>query len=377
MGKSAQPSAPDGDGDKPPVTRRKQVAQADIPSMSLRDALRVPRGLAEYAFRPVSPLDAAKAIGMQPASGHFRMLMGAAQAYGLTEGGAFAEKVAATDLARRIVKPTVEGDDMVAMREALLRPRVVREFLTGYKNNKVPRKDIAINVLEGMGVPPDHVERVLKQILDDAQDVGFITVAGSSEYIQLDGINLIAVRGDAEPVDDVPSPTSEPVPFPTADPTPTSAVGAAEAKRVYITHGSNKAFVELLKKFLKFGDMEAVVSVEKETVSQPVPQKVIGDMRGCGAAIIHVDAERRLLDAEGNEHILINENVLIEIGAAMALFGRRFILLVRNGVQLPSNLQGLYEVRYDGEVLDAEVAMRLLEAIADIKNHPLPGGLAA
>jgi len=57
----------------------------------------------------------------------------------------------------------------------------------------------------------------------------------------------------------------------------------------------------------------------------------------------------------------------------MALYGRRFILLVREGVKLPSNLQGLYEVRYSGEGLDAAVAMRLLEAIADIKNHPLPG----
>lgn len=99
--------------------------------------------------------------------------------------------------------------------------------------------------------------------------------------------------------------------------------------------------------------------------------------RRCGAAIIHVDAERKLIDADGNEHIVLNENVLIEIGAAMALYGRRFILLVREGVKLPSNLQGLYEVRYEGDGLDAAVAMRLLEAIADIKNHPLSGAVAA
>jgi predicted nucleotide-binding protein len=65
--------------------------------------------------------------------------------------------------------------------------------------------------------------------------------------------------------------------------------------------------------------------------------------------------------------------VLIEIGAAMALYGRRFILLVLDGVTLPSNLQGLYEVRYVGEALDGEATIRLLEAINDIKNNPLPG----
>ena len=64
--------------------------------------------------------------------------------------------------------------------------------------------------------------------------------------------------------------------------------------------------------------------------------------------------------------------MLIEIGAAMALYGKRFILLVKNGVQLPSDVKGLYEVRYDGEQLDGEVTIRLLKAIKDMKTRPLP-----
>ena len=64
--------------------------------------------------------------------------------------------------------------------------------------------------------------------------------------------------------------------------------------------------------------------------------------------------------------------MLIEIGAAMALYGRRFILLVKEGIKLPSNLQGLYEVRYRGDALDGDATIKLLEAINDIKNHPLP-----
>ena len=73
------------------------------------------------------------------------------------------------------------------------------------------------------------------------------------------------------------------------------------------------------------------------------------------------------------QHVLLNPNVLIEIGAAMAFYGKRFILLVRDGVKLPSNLHGLYEVRYAGDILDASATIKLLEAIKDIKNHPLPG----
>ncbi|MCQ4575487.1 MAG: nucleotide-binding protein, partial [Candidatus Brocadiales bacterium] len=113
-------------------------------------------------------------------------------------------------------------------------------------------------------------------------------------------------------------------------------------------------------------------SIEKQSVSKPVPDKVMDEMRGCGAAIIHVDAEQTLIDKDANEHSIINPNVLIEIGAAMALYGRRFILLVREGVQLPSNLQGLYEVRYQGNDIDRDATIRLLEAIKDIKNNPTP-----
>jgi predicted nucleotide-binding protein len=143
-------------------------------------------------------------------------------------------------------------------------------------------------------------------------------------------------------------------------------------RRVFITHGKNTSFVEPIKKILEFGHMEPIVSVEKQSVSKPVPDKVMDDMRSCSAAIIHVEDERRLLDPKGKEHVVINPNVVMEIGAAMALYGRRFILLVKDGIVLPSNLQGLYEVRYDGDVLDGNATMRLLGAIDDIKNHPSP-----
>ena len=96
------------------------------------------------------------------------------------------------------------------------------------------------------------------------------------------------------------------------------------------------------------------------------------DMHGCGAAIIHVDAEQAIADKDGQDHVFLNPNVLIEIGAPMAFYGRRFILLVREGVKLPSNLQGLYEVRYAGKTLDATSKIKLLEAIKDIKNYGLP-----
>lgn len=330
---------------------------------------------------------------MQPQSGPFRTLLSASAAYGLTDGGAWAGNISVTKLGRRIVRPTIEGDEIAAKREAFMTPRVPREFLSAYDGGKVPREDIARNVLaQKMAVPESETVRVFRQIIDDSRRLGLLTDIKGVEYVRLQGAGTVAqLRSGQEPIpiEEAPNvdpdgpeqqkgrPALEDLVQTTRTAAPIAAQPDAVPKdqragRVYVTHGKNKAFVDLLTKYLKYVDLEAVVSVERETVSLPVTDKVIGDMRSCGASIIHVDAERTITDSDGSEHVFVNENVLIEIGAAVALYGKRFILLVGEGVKLPSNLQGLYQVRYDGDKLDAEAGMRLLDAITDIKNHPLP-----
>jgi predicted nucleotide-binding protein len=146
------------------------------------------------------------------------------------------------------------------------------------------------------------------------------------------------------------------------------------AKRVFITHGKNKELIEPIKKLLSLAELEAVVSVQTQTVSLPVPSKVMNEMRSCGAAIIHVDDERHITDKDGVEHIMLNDNVLIEIGAAMAIYGERFILIVKEGLKLPSNLTGLLELRYKGNTPQIEDTIKLIDAINDMKKRPLPQG---
>lgn len=315
-------------------------------------------------------------MDMQPSSGTFRTLAGAAIAYGLTEGGPNADTIAITELGLRIVRPTEEGDDDEGKRQALLKPRVSREFLQKYDRASVPREDIARNVLQTMGVPNDKSAAVFKLIMEGAEAVGFVHTIKDKKYIQLAGAKPpLATEADSESADSEteeeanPSVTAiQPIRHEAKD----TAGADARAKKVFITHGKNKAFVDPIRKLLSFGEMDAVVSTDKQTVSQPVPEKVMEDMRSCGAAIIHVEDELHLMDSQAKEHVLLNSNVLIEIGAAMALFDRRFILVVKEGVTLPSNLQGLYEVRYSGDTLDGNATIKLMEAINDMKRRPLP-----
>lgn len=373
---------------KPIVEEKKRVSisQADIPAYSLEQALRVPRAIADnYNLKPTTPLKVAAAMGVGPATGPFKMITGASIAYGLTVGGGQSAQIEIAPLGMRILRPKKEGDDLTAKREAFLKPRVIGQFLRHYDSGAIPRREIAINILSGdMGVPEARAGETLDMILEGAHSLGLVQKINEKEYISLEGAGELTPEAQspdaADPIEthiDNDTTGSMPKNGPVLLPPSLSATTSPDAakqtnKRVFVTHGKNKEFIDPIKKMITYGKYEPVVAEEKQSVSKPVPDKVIGGMRSCGAAIIHVDLEKVIKDEDGKEHQILNPNVLIEVGAAMALYGRRFILLVQQGVQLPSNLQGLYEVRYTGDKLDADVTLKLLDAIQDIENNPLP-----
>ncbi|WP_373378557.1 TIR domain-containing protein [Cupriavidus nantongensis] len=364
---------------------RSYMSQEDIPAFSIDEALVVAQVIfAEYGGGPSTPLDVAAGLEMQTTNTKFRMLCGASIAYGLTTGGYNAASVSVTDLARRICKPMEEGDDLVAKREAVLKPRIIREFLSKYSGSQLPRDKIAEHVLEQMKVPEDRTKQVFDMIMTTADSVGFIRTIKDKKYADLVGTRppgsdeaLAADEGTpATTIAARAATIPEPIHGEAAIVIPvTQAASAAtdgRMRKVFITHGKNTTFIDPIKELLAFGELIPVVSVEKQSVAQPVPDKVMNDMRGCAAAIIHVDGEQKLMDPAGGEVTTVNSNVLIEIGAAMALYGRRFILLVKDGVKLPSNLQGLYEVRYQGDALDGGTTIKLMKAINEMKNTPMP-----
>ncbi|MEW9623579.1 TIR domain-containing protein [Rhodanobacter geophilus] len=358
---------------QPSSTKRSYVSQADIPAFGIEQAIRIPQAIADnYGKSPTKPLRVAQAMDMTPGSSHFRMLCGASIAYGLTEGGYNSETIAITPLGRRIVAPTKENDDLAAKREAFLRPRVIREFLAKYNNSRLPSEQIAGNVLEEMGVPKEKAKEVLALIIDGLQALGLSRDVKNQMYVDLDGAAVLSEiassTGDSEARDDRNDQENPAHDESSEMPAQSAQTQKRETGRVFITHGKNKEIAGQIRELLTFGGFTPIISIENETISKPVPDKVMDDMRSCSAAIIHVGTDQRLIDPEGKEHKILNQNVLIEIGAAMALYGRKFILLVEKGATLPSNLQGLYEVRYEGEKLDYDATMKLLKAFNDFRG---------
>lgn len=360
-------------------TARKSTkfSQSQMPRFTLKESLVLAQALKDnFAAKSATPLLLAQAINRSPSSTDWRYLTGASAAYGLTTGGYNSDIIELTEMGKKVVMPTEEGEDKKFLVKCALAPVILKNFYEKYNGNKFPREDIVKNVLVSLGVPPERVGEALKIVNDNGRFVGILIDIKDGVYVQIKTTNnksreeeILLAKEDLEKMPDNgfnPEETDE-----TDVPKP-KVKSSLNERRVFIAHGKNEKFIDPIKKLLAYGELESVVAIEKQSVSQPIPDKVMNDMRSCGAAIIHVDSELKLTDAEDKEQVVLSPNVLIEIGAAMALYGRRFILLVKEGVSLPSNLQGLYEVRYSGEDLGSDATIRLLEAIKDIKNHPLP-----
>jgi predicted nucleotide-binding protein len=351
--------------------KRSYLKQSDVPKLSLSEALRLPQSLHDdFADKSAAPHQLAMAVDISPTSSAWEDLTGASMAYGLTEGGSNAAEIRLSDLGKRIVAPTEEGQDTVAKVEAALKPTILRRFFDKYNRSKFPQDKIARNVLAEMGVPHDRLDKVLEIVMRNGEYTGVIHQTKTGPFVAVD---TPLPRADHEDDETEGEEEQTPAATTTLEETAQPALPATLAPtttttpKVFITHGKNEQILKQLEELLKFGKFEPVIAKEHETVAKPVPDKVIEEMRGCSAAVIHVATEDRLLDDHGKEHHKINENVLIEIGAAMALYGRNFILLVPKGLHLPSNLQGLYRCEYEGETLDYEATMRLLKAFNDFR----------
>lgn len=78
----------------------------------------------------------------------WRLLSSAAVAYGLTTGAYNAKEIGLTPLGSRIVAP---------IKEAAIVPTLFKELVEKYDQSKLPREDIAHNVVTSMGIPADRV----------------------------------------------------------------------------------------------------------------------------------------------------------------------------------------------------------------------------
>jgi predicted nucleotide-binding protein len=123
--------------------------------------------------------------------------------------------------------------------------------------------------------------------------------------------------------------------------------------------------VEQVKDVLELYDIEYEIAVEEETTAIPVSQKVLSAMRRCQAGVMIVSDDEQT----GTPNVSkINNNVLIEIGAAFVLYDQKVVLLWDKTLKVPSNLQGLYRCEFEGNQLSFAVGTRLAKAVKNFRK---------
>ena len=178
--------------------------------------------------------------------------------------------------------PLKEGDDSIALKEAVMTPSILSEFYNQFDNNKLPKADIAYNILTSKGVPKDKVEATWDILKNNAKKAQILKIIGGNEYIFINKSVEISTTPEIEvEVEDLgTTDTEETIPadvlkkmnIVAPNPTMVQAPIKKSKPNIFISHGQNNAtIVGQLKELLVYGQMEPVVSIEREaTTAIPV-----------------------------------------------------------------------------------------------------------
>lgn len=358
-------------------TRDEDVAEravSDFPKHPLESATRVPAILEELnGGRPLPPAEIAIGLGLSPGSSDFRVLLSASLKFGLTTGTYKSDRIAMTELGRRVAAPISEEDRVAALVVAAQTPDTFRRLFSHFNGKKLPEDGFFQNtIVREFGVPREHAAKCSKIFRANAEFIGCVREASTGQWLVGAPIGDFQTVGQSTssnkeltadeekllPESDVPALNGTMPPRSAVPPTPDKKVS-----RVFISHGRNMEIVGQIKTMLNVAEISFEVAVEQESTAIPVPDKVFSAMRNCNSAIICVTA-----DGPAEAPHPINQNVLIEIGAAFVLYDKKVILVWDKRLTVPSNLQGLYRCEFEGNELSWSKGMKLLEAIKQFKN---------
>jgi predicted nucleotide-binding protein len=342
-----------------------------FPRTSLKDAIEIPKGIwKEHGGDPFDPILLAKSLGTTLRSSKFVTLLTSSERYGLTVGGAFAKAISLTELGKAIVAPTDEAELGKHDRAALTTPKIFAQFYNKYDRKNLPRAEFVKSLLEReFDVPRSDVDACYNLLKQNIDDYKLSINSGDSTLLYLD--NLGKMQNQVQVPETVAASIIEPSASVTALPqeqAPSTQEAVVKVPRVFISHSKNKKILDNIKQMLAFGKFDYRVAEEKETLSMPLSDKVFGLMQECNCAIINVsaDQEKKQGDVYG-----MNENVLIEIGAAFLHYNKRVLLVIdeRFKEKLPSILQGITAIFYEGHELSLSDGMKLMQALGEFRNR--------
>lgn len=335
--------------------KRAKVSQTVFPNHDLKSSLRIAQALWDhFAGKAAAPHEIAMALDLSPTSGGWRNLCGSSIAYGLTEGGYGASEISLTPLGRRVVAPTQDGDDVAAMAEAIMGPKILRDFFEKYDKAKFPRDDIAKNVLVSMGLPKERANKSYEILEENGRFVGVIHETKTGPFVALGSPTAAPKReqkvlfdddpsmDDAGAVDDVIAEEAAAV-----HNTGREVRQSSGPKQIFVAHGKNRKPLEDLKKILDRFKIPYKVAVDEPHAGRPISKKVADLMKSCSAGIFIFTRDEKFFGEDREEIWRPSENVVYELGAASILWEKKIVILKESGVSFPSDFSDLGYITFE------------------------------
>ena len=354
---------------KQPAAKRPKLSQTEFPNSTLEQSLRIALAIWEnFAGKGAPPHSVAMACDLSPTSGSWRNLCGSSVAYGLTEGGYNATQIVLTELGRRVVAPTEEGADVAAKIEALLQPRVMKEFFERYDRQKFPKATIAENVLVTMGIPKERAAQSVSILEANGAYAGIIHQLKTGPFVAMDHSATAFQSGVVEaPVDQEPDDSSlSAIPPVSQVATPSAAPPPSAKKQLFVAHVKNHKPLDDLKKILDQFKIPYKVALDEAHAGRPISGKVAALMNECSAGIFIFTRDElflRLNGSGGHDEVWRpSENVVYELGAANILWDKKIIIVREDGVNFPSDFSDLGYITFK----DGEIATKALDILKEL-----------
>jgi len=138
--------------------------------------------------------------------------------------------------------------------------------------------------------------------------------------------------------------------------------------RVFISHRGDTNIMARIEEALDLADLEYEIVQRNSLESVPMSDEIFQAMRRCDAGIILVTENDYHNDDTGQP--VVDENLLVEIGAAFIQFERRVVLLRQTRIPLPVKLQGLDSCEFEAQGLGWDVAVKLIKSVKQFREKP-------
>ena len=156
---------------------------AKFPRHSVGRAIRIPKAIIEQnAGNECTVAQSADFVGVGN-HGPYKLEVSSATKYGLLESPS-AGRIAITELARRILRPQSESDELAGMREAVLNAPQISDVYKHYRGENLPDEKFLNNTIcDTYKVPRDKVEEFTKVFMESLTDAKLLQTHGGKTRV--------------------------------------------------------------------------------------------------------------------------------------------------------------------------------------------------